>query len=65
VGNILVCVRTTGGAKWWRDTIQAHPETRAYIDGRLANEGESVAPLETLMPFWAAMAAGEAIEPNG
>jgi len=65
VGNIVVCVRTTGGAKWWRDTIQAHPETRAYIDNRLAMEDDSAAALERLMPYWAAMAAGESNKPNG
>ncbi len=60
VGYMMLCVRTTGGAKWWQDTTNVHPETRAYIENRLASDDQWAAPLESLMPYWMAMASDEA-----
>jgi hypothetical protein len=64
VGYMVLCVRTTGGARWWRDTLNAPPETRAYIDNRLAKDDEPAAGVEDLMPYWMAMAGDEANKPN-
>jgi len=63
-GYMVLCVRSTGGANWWRDTVNAHPETRAYIDNCLTNSGESKGDVESLLPYWFAMAADEAHKPN-
>ena len=54
--HMMICVRSTGGRKWWRETSNAHPETRAYIESRLAHDEEQHASVETLLPFWMAMA---------
>jgi hypothetical protein len=64
VGYMVVCVRTAGGARWWRDTINAHPETRAYIESRLANDDESAAGAESLVPYWMAMTSDVANKPR-
>jgi len=65
VGYMVLCVRTTGGARWWRDTVNAHPETRAYINDRLADHEESAPAVADLLPYWMAMATDEANKPNG
>ncbi len=58
-GYMMLCVRSSGGARWWRDTPNAHPETRAYIDDRLANDDAPTSTVENLLPYWMAMAGDD------
>jgi hypothetical protein len=56
---MMLCVRSPGGAKWWAETVNALPETRAYIEERVARERETAAKLPELPDFWLELAGVE------
>ncbi len=53
---MLTILRSEGGAKWWQETGLAWPETRAYLDERLAQTGDGPTADE-LVPHWMALAS--------
>jgi hypothetical protein len=61
-GYMLMCIRSSGGSRWWKDTANALPETREYIDHRLAHDDNPEATTENLAPHWIAMADNQAGE---
>ena len=54
-GFMMLCVRSSGGSKWWQTTANALPQTRKYIDDRLAHDEDPTATAENLFPHWMAM----------
>lgn len=54
-GFMMICVRSSGGSQWWKETPNALPETRQYIDDRLAQDEDPTATAENLFPHWLAM----------
>jgi hypothetical protein len=53
---MLSVILSEGGAKWWKETNFAWPETRSYLDNLLANARDLPPPAEELVPNWMAMA---------
>ncbi len=54
-GFMLICIRSSGGSKWWRTTANAFPETRKYLNEILAHDKDPTATAENLVPHWMAM----------
>ena len=61
--QMLLCIRSPGGRRWWQHTPMALPETREYVDQRIAHEHENVQTLAELMPHFMAL-AGEDTQGN-
>ena len=53
---MVVCVTSNGGKRWWRDTFNAWPQTREYIEQRIAAGDVAIASLEEAGPYWMALA---------
>ncbi len=53
---MLLCILSEGGSKWWEETPQAMPETRAYLADRLARTDTLPRPIGESMPWLLAMA---------
>ena len=53
---MLLCIRSEGGARWWQETPNAMPETRKYLENRLAQSNNLPLPVGKLMPWLMAMA---------
>jgi hypothetical protein len=53
---MLLCILSEGGAKWWQETPNAMPETRKYLEDRLAQSDNLPLPVGELFPWWMAMA---------
>ncbi len=53
---MLSCILCEGGAKWWKETGFAWPETRSYLEERLSHARDLPPPAEQLASIWMAMA---------
>ena len=51
--GVLVVIRSSGGAKWWRSyRVAAAPIVVDYLDRRLADPEESLITWEEIWPYW-------------
>jgi len=53
---MLSCILCEGGAKWWKETGFAWPETRSYLEERVSQARDLPPPAEQLASIWMAMA---------
>ena len=63
-GFMMICIRSSGGSKWWQDTAHALPETRKYLDSQLAHDEDPTATAGNLMPHWLAMSGDASTSGN-
>jgi hypothetical protein len=54
--NMIICVKSVGGARWWKDTSSPSPELRLYVAQRLSENDENLVPIDEAMPWWMALA---------
>ena len=53
---MVVCAASRGGKRWWSETDNAWPQTRAYIEQRLAAGDVAMASIDESMKHWMALA---------
>ena len=53
---MVVCAASRGGKRWWSDTDNAWPQTRVYIDQRLATGDVAMASIDESMRHFMALA---------
>jgi hypothetical protein len=52
---MLVSVPTSGGMRWWKETVFASPAVREYIEARLADPATLPPKFDEAVPHWHAL----------
>jgi hypothetical protein len=63
--NLLICIPTPGGGKWWKETGMVPPIVRDYINQRLVDSERLPGSFADVLPHWYALARPTGMDVHG